>query len=39
MEPRPQNLAVPEVMSDGKSGSKVNQQDPPPYLGRTAKLP
>ena len=38
-KPRSANLAVPEVMSEGRSGSKVNQQGPPPYLGRTVKSP
>ena len=38
-KPRLANLAVPEVMSEGRSGLKVNQQGPPPYLGRTTKSP
>ena len=36
-EPRSANLAVPEVMSEGRSGLKVNKQRPPPYLGRIKK--
>ena len=38
-EPRSANFAVPEVMSEGRSGLKVNKQSPPPYLGRTTRSP
>ena len=38
-KPRSANLAVPEEMSEGRSGLKVKRQTPPPYLGKATKSP